>query len=96
MEFDLKYLEPAVQNQRRELEKLQTILPKLQQSADTISSLVIDKDNVKSIVMQSEYQNALDKLIRYESKSKACQDCMIAIRENADDMPLSQCLTLVR
>jgi hypothetical protein len=89
LEFDLKYLEPAVQNQRRELEKLQTVLPKLQQSADTMSSLVLDKDNVKSMVMQTEFQVALDKLLRYESKAKACQDCMIAIRENADDLPLS-------
>lgn len=68
----MKHLEPAVATQRRELEKLQTVLPKLQQSVDGLQSLVIDKAFVETSVMQTQYQVALDKLLKYEAKAKAC------------------------
>ena len=47
-------------------------------------------------VLDHENRKAYDLFIKYQGKAKAVQDCIFAIRDNSDDMPLEQKMHLVR
>ena len=88
-------IETELGGQRADLESLKQLLPKLESSVAQ-QNVVIDKDYVLCQMQADKHQETMNMLVKCASKERAIQDCISAIRDNSDELPLAQSLSLVR
>ena len=76
--------------------KLEDIIPKLQGAADAMQQTDIDVEYIKNCVVQNtQYGTIGRKIIHYQAKEQAIQDCILSLRDN-DKMEVGDTMRLVR